>query len=919
VTFLIALLICKGAWVSRLEVCHLLWGDAPEEVGRKRLRQLLYRAKGFDFSAGLRAEPERLRFDAPSDLANFMLAVNEKRWSDAARCYGGELLSAASFENQPDLEEFFALEREHLAALYQSAVLALIPSTGPNEAFALLERALGFDPLSETLLQACWQSSLEIDGRRRVFDIHKSALRRLELKPTQELELQFGTFESPKSAKDAPRVADVSADFIGRHSEIQLIEKRLADPTCRLVTLIGVGGAGKTRLGMAIAVNAQTDLATGVCFVPLAGISVLELVPAAVLEALGVSTESEPSDLQLLDVLAERELLLVLDNLEHLPGIDLLVDRLLEGCSKLRILTTSRQALGLSYEHLIDVAGFPVPDSLFALESQDAARLFLRSARRVQADFHFGSDLKSFIRIFHAVSGMPLGLELAAGWVRALSLPEIADELERSLDLLSVENHDLPERHRSFAAAFASSWILLNPIERNALARLSVFRGSFNREWALKVSGSSLNVILKLINKSMVSKRDSRFFLHELIRQYAFLQLTPQMHSEAMFNLSELGLDLSRQWYPQRNSVRHGEMSRRVELEMDNLRPSLEWSLEHQPRIGAETIGLLEHFWNTRGYHREGFEWGRRFESRVETKTQDMVRAHLLWMIASLGKEQSKYDEARAAIVEYQEIGEAMGSLQLRANSQKFLGLIERERGNLEEARVHFETAIGLHTEHGNTNQIAMCHNDLGQVLLYQNNLSDAKRCFQIGLELKRSLNDPLGVAYSLGHLANVAGLSGNVELESSLLEESLRVKREVNDVHGIASGLQSLGNLALRKQQFVLARAQFAQALTMFVRLGRKWSAAHVIVDIGLLEFAQSQPDRAYLLLLAGEKTLHTIGAKLNDKIQHAVQEIRNTDTLNISKRAKLEIQAHAMTYDELIEMALESQGSVFDPPVEV
>ena len=904
VTYLLALLVCKQTWVTRSELVLLLWGDVPEDLGRKRLRQLLYRARGFEYAEGLVSDPTRVRFNGQSDVQAFRAAIAENRHDDAVALYKGDFLHGANLADLPELEEVFTLEREELARVYRSAVFKAASKLARPQAAALLETAFMLNPLSEDVLEACWQIGDQAQ-KQRLSGIYQKAMSSLDLEPNNDWLLKLNA-QPQAEARVTLRLPLPKVALIGRQSELDLIAQRLNTADCRLITLIGVGGAGKTRLAITVATQYQDRFAAGACFVPLAGVNSSELVPEAILEALGVGNSGNAL-LNLLEVTAERELFLVLDNLEHLPGINDLVARLLEKSASLRILTTSREALGLRYEHLIDIEGLPAPDTVFPLESQDAALVFLRAARRVRSDFDLEGDFVQFSRICRAVSGIPLGLELAASWVRMLSLEEIASELERSLDLLKVESQDIPERHRSFAATFRSSWILLSEVERFALARLSVMRGSFNRDWALKVSGSSLNVLLKLINKSMVSKRDSRFFLHELIRQYAFAELQAGAQNSAMTALSELCLDLSREWYPERNSSRHAEMSRQVELELDNLRPTLEWCLSSNPRVGAEIVGLLEHFWNTRGYHSEGLNWGLRFQACLETQTQDWVRAHLLWMIASLGKEQSKYDLARDAIVEYQAIGEAMGNIQLRANSQKFLGLIERDRGNLDLAKGHLETAIRLHTEYGNTNQIAMCNNDLGLVLLYQDQLEAAKLCFQKALDLKRSLSDPLGAAYALGHLANIAGLQGDNDLEATLLEESLRVKREVNDVHGTAAGLQALGNLAKRNNQFALARDYLSHSLTMFVRLGRRWSAAHVLVDFAQFEFGNRQFARALLLLIASEHVLHEIGAKLGDRIQSTSQSIRTEHDLSPAVRAGIEIEALKMSFEALVELALE------------
>jgi predicted ATPase/DNA-binding SARP family transcriptional activator len=913
VTFLIAVLISRQTWVSRAELVLLLWGDVSEEIGRKRLRQLLYRARGFEYGLGLVADANRVRFDGANDVWAFRDAIADERWQEAISLYRGDFLKTAQLPDLGDLELLLMLEREALASMYRNAVLKAIATLEPSAAIAILESAIQIEPLAEDLMHAYLTLYRNAEQRQKTFGLHVKALRNLDLEPSDELLRKLSVTASIVS-KTEVRLPFPTTVLIGRHSELQLINERFQDQSCRLMTLVGVGGAGKTRLAIAVATQYQDQFSDGACFVPLAGVGNVDLVPDSILEALGVSG-SVNSTIMLLEMLSERELFLVLDNLEHLPGIDVFVAMLLEKCRHIRILATSREALGLSFENLIDIEGLPAPDNLFPLETQDAALVFLKAAQRVNPQFRFEDDIQSFNRIYRVVSGIPLGLELAASWVRALTLPEIASELEKSLNLLETANSDVPERQRSFAATFGYSWVLLSETEKLALARLSVFRGSFSRDWALKVSGSSLNVILRLINKSMVSKRDSRFYLHELIRQYAFLELSDQAKHDAMSHLSELALGLSRAWYPERNSNRHTEMSRRVELELENIRPALEWCLTHNPKLGAETVGLLEHFWNTRGHHREGLSWGQRFKDCPETQTQDWVRAHLLWMIASLGKEQSHYEVARAAIVEYQAIGELMGNSQLKANSEKFFGLIERDLGNLTAAKNHFENAIGLHETAGNTNQIAMCNNDLGLVFLYQNNFEAAKACFTKALALKRGLNDPIGAAYSMGYLGNIAGLQGNNLLETSLLEESLQVKRDANDVQGIANGLQALGNLARRNAQYGLARDYLNEALQTVLRLGRQWSAAHVLVEFAHLEHDLGRNAKALKLLIAAETILHRIGSKLNDRVNASTQYLKLEHGLNAVEASQIKSEASSLGFQDATQFALEPvQDEIFE-----
>ena len=332
--------------------------------------------------------------------------------------------------------------------------------------------------------------------------------------------------------------------FFGRREELAEIARLLADPACRLLTLLGPGGTGKTRLALEAAhrllANTPATLSDGVFFVPLAPLNRFDQLVPAIANAVGFSfcADQSPSD-QLLDYLRARRLLLVLDNCEHLlddATACLLVD-LLNSAPGLALLATSRTKLNVVGEQVFFVSGLQAPGPeageetlpAAALGRYSALQLFQQAARRVRPDFSVTTEnLADVVRICRLVDGMPLAIELASAWVEMLPTGEIAAEIERSLDFLESNLRDLPERHRSLRAVFVSSWALLTDEEREALQGLSIFRGNFTRQAAETVSGASLRTLLGLVNKSWlqpVSGRDGRYQIHPLLRQYASARL----------------------------------------------------------------------------------------------------------------------------------------------------------------------------------------------------------------------------------------------------------------------------------------------------------------------------------------------------------------------------------------------------------
>ena len=919
VTYLLALLACRDEWISRDELVLLLWGDVDESAGRQRLRQLLYRARSFAHADGLEADATRVRLVGSSDVRLFRSALRDQRLEDATLLYGGELLHGVRLPDHPELEEFFSSEREELASQYRRAVLSSSGFLEPTQALAMLERAVILDPSSDELVLEGLRRAAGVDAvlGQRLYDVHARALRSLGVEPHSELQgmLESAAVPAPRQwTQVAPSKLPVpTTAFVGRQRELREIGERFQQDGVRLLTILGPGGAGKTRLSLEVAQQAAARMPDGAVFVALAAIETTHLVPSALLEVLGVQGGNDPLA-TLIFTLKSRCLLLVLDNLEHLPSIAPLVAQILETCRGLRILCTSREALGLRSEHLIELEGLPAPDTIFPLETQDAALLFLRAAARVDARFRFDQDsgkpdVASFTRIYTAVSGMPLGLELAASWVRVMSLKEIADELERSLDLLEVDASDMPARHRSFAAAFRSSWTLLSSNEQQALARMSVFRGGFTREMAQRVAGSSLPTLLRLINKSLVMRRETRFFLHEMIRQYAERELAATEREQSLEMLAATCLELSKIYAEQYNGEQQVTWNRRLEQETDNVRSILNWSFNHDVRQGADIAGHLEHFWYIRGYHREGLDWAQRFLARAETAPRDRVRLGLLWIAVSLNKELGNYDASHSALTEYTQIARETGSQADLALGEKFMGLLTRERGDMVPAREHLTRARTMFEAIGDKNQIGICWNDIGITYGYEGDFLEARRCFTQSLEIKREIGDKQGIAYALSNLGLTAAKLGDPELDRVLQEESLRIKRELCDAQGIGNSLQSLGSMALDAKNYGTARAYFRESLEIFQRLGKRWTIAHLLLDFANLDHHLLRFDRAIRLSAAANATMKRLGSSFHQSSLKQIAFLNFEQPFTPAERMHHELEGERMSLEEAV-------AYVFDDP---
>ncbi|MFW5748193.1 MAG: LuxR C-terminal-related transcriptional regulator [Chloroflexota bacterium] len=326
--------------------------------------------------------------------------------------------------------------------------------------------------------------------------------------------------------------------FIGRSLELREIGSLLQDPNTPIITILAPGGMGKTRLALEVA-NRQAERFThGAYFVPLAPVSSPEYVVATIADSIDYPIQKDRRDpeQQLIEYLHNRSMLLILDNFEHLLDSGALVSRIVQAAPTVRVLITSRERLNLHGETVYALGGmrYPLPNT-DALDG-DAARLFIQSARRARPDFDVTPDeLIHLTRICQLTQGMPLGLELAAGWVDVMPLARIADEMQRDIDILESQLRDVPERHRSIRATIDYSWNSLSDSERAIFRKLAIFRGGFTEDAATTIAGANVRVLRRLVNKALIYARPSgRYEIHELLRQYGEEQLEDIGEAEAV-------------------------------------------------------------------------------------------------------------------------------------------------------------------------------------------------------------------------------------------------------------------------------------------------------------------------------------------------------------------------------------------------
>ncbi len=381
--------------------------------------------------------------------------------------------------------------------------------------------------------------------------------------------------------------------FVGRVTELSELYRFLQDDGHRLITLVGPGGIGKTRLAIKSASEQIECFPDGVWFVPFAALESPSLAASAIAASLGFKFQGQQEpETQLTRHLQDKQMLLVLDNLEHLLEVADLICRLLAAAPQLRFLATSRERLNLLEEVVYPLGGlgYPKGDEAGDSELYSAVRLFVRRANQVDPSFGLTpSERPHVVRICRLTDGMPLGIELAAAWVRLLPCAEIAEEIGKSIDFLHTSRRDLPERHRDLRAVFEHSFKRLGEDERSVLKRLSVFRGGFSRKAAQRVAGAGLNHLVGLLDKSLLRKGSAgEFTIHELLRQFGEDKL--RRNRQEYENIRNVHCDFYADSLREKGSDLRGKKGTEavidVQREMENVRHGWRWSLAtSSPRV----------------------------------------------------------------------------------------------------------------------------------------------------------------------------------------------------------------------------------------------------------------------------------------------------------------------------------------------
>jgi predicted ATPase len=653
-----------------------------------------------------------------------------------------------------------------------------------------------------------------------------------------------------------------ATSLIGREEHLEGVSALLLGAT-KLVTLVGAPGIGKTRLAIEVATRLDDRLEHGARFVPLLTVSEPTGVAGAVCETLGLGAAGPgAAERILLDHLRSQELLLVLDNFEHvLPAADMLA-RLLDEAPMLRVLATSREPLRVAGEHQYPVPPLPV-GSVEA--SMAAVSLFVDRARMVRPDFTLAGDAPASVAAICArLDGVPLAIELAAASSRLMSPSELLGELEHVLDLPTTGPRDAPVHQQTLRATIDWSHRLLDEEARTLFARLGVFVGGFTLEAAAAVCGlgesdrsAVVAGVAALVQKSMLetshaSPGGSRLVYLEAMREYAVERLEERGERETLGHRhAAYFVEIAETAATHLTGKEQVRWLAILDDEHANLRAALRWSLGADPALALRLAGALWRFWMLRGHVTEGRRW--LDQALGKAAPDDRWRARASTGGAVLAGSQGDYPRAQELL------REAAALARHSVNS----GIVEENQGRYEEAAALFEEALSIYRAAGNQRGIGHALNGLGNVALDRGDDGAATTCFEKALAAFRSVEDQWSVALACTNLGWVTQRSGDSGGARTWFGRSLSLHRALGHERGIANALCNIGRVASREGD-VAATAYLEEAVLRFRRLGERRGVAECLEELAGVAIGDGNPARAARLYSAAGTLRETIGAPL-------------------------------------------------------
>jgi predicted ATPase len=754
-------------------------------------------------------------------------------------------------------EEWQVVERERIRLAALDGFISLVKHQAEvgnyRKGIYYARRALELEPLMEVGHQQLMRL-LALSGRNSEalvqFETCRQVLENeLGVEPSEETK---GLYESLLNGEKLPGAPAWEprhnlllplSNLIGRDEELARIAQQLEEPDCRLLTLIGVGGIGKTRLGLQASAAAVDYFPDGVWLVELAALNEEEILPDEIAAVFGVSAQEARSGIGvtdiLIDYLKDKTLLLVLDNCEHLiEACADFADSLLNGCPNVKILATSREVFGIYRERIFQVSPLSLPPQVSPMKGVEiypAIQLFLERATSAQPGFYLTEENSSILtKICWQLEGIPLAIELAAARVRFISLDQIERRLQDRFRLLTGGPRTALPRHQTLQATMDWSYSLLTQLERSLLRRLSVFSGGWTLNAAEQIVSFGevahqevLDLLCNLVDKSLVLVEDqgtrARYGMLETVRQYGLRMLSVEGElEESRKRHATFFVQLAEQADEGLRDARQIESLDVLDTEHDNLRGALRWATDNNKTdLAFRLVGALGWFWFMRGHWKESWRWFHKAND-LEAGSDPIIRAKA--------------------------ICRAVGLEIIRGN---MIGTVEL-----------VEEAMDICREMGDEEGLAWSLNLMGQAKTWFNeDMDQAIPYLSESAELFSGLGNDWGIAFSLRYIGQMVEYQGEYERGINLQKEAIAIFEHFGDAWNVAHSLFLLGGSATRHKDYQLAEWALEQSLEKCIIIGDKVMEAHALKGLGQLALQKDDLEHMEEIYLEALEALQKIG----------------------------------------------------------
>ncbi len=879
---LLAYLAATGRVQRRDELAALLWGEMPEADAKNNLRQVLTNLRRcVDPFLIITRETVEMNPAAPYclDVARFetllttatTLTPDERtaQWQTATDLYTGDFLAGFFVSDAPAFEEWLVAQRAHYRARALYLLHALTQTHLDQGSYAqAIHSATRLLALDEWREEAHGQLMLALarSGQRSAALAQYKRCRQLlqtELGVEPAVETT-ALYERLKTALAAPRhnLPAAITGFVGRTEEIAALRRLLVAPETRLLTILGPGGIGKTRLALEVAAACEPTFLNGVWFTSLAAVQQNDAngLALALTDALGCTLAGPATpQAQLLTFLQQRELLLILDNMEIMTGAAPWLSDLLVKAPGVTILATSRERLNLQAEQLYPLVGLPVPPTA-ATDSHSfaAVQMFTQCVRRVQPDFvTTPEELTAIIQICRTLQGLPLAIELAAAWAHQLSCAEIATEIERNLDFLATTRGDVPPRQRTLRALFDWSWQRLSREEQSVFRQLALFHGPFTRQAAAAVTNSPFPVLAALVNKSLLWRRGTTYQLHEVMRHFAGEKLaesgaatTVQARHAAYYG------NLLAQQEGRLKSHEQKQALLEIDQEVENVRAAWQWLVDQRNVQGIATaLGGFYHFLLLKSWFREGVTALQRARQALQAVAATDAQAELtcqrlMVRTARFHSSLAQYTEAQRLLAAGLTSLRQLAATDEIAFTLGHIGGTARMQGDLERAELYLQECFALRRQLADHWGEAVALLDLAGVAHMREAYVMARSYCEEGLRAAEQAGDMQITTHLLTGLSITHRQLGDYGQAEQFGQRSLVNYEELGDQYGIMQATLTLGELNRQLGHDQAAQQLFTHAVSVAQEIGDRSGEADGYYGLGqiMLKLGSGEQAMAHL-----------------------------------------------------------------------